>query len=83
MKVVLSNILVKEIKEDVKSSSGLYLGDGQDIKFHKGKVISTGEDIDKVNIGDIIWFDVHRTYPITYEGQEYIIMDYENVVIIE
>ena len=83
MKVVLSNILVKEIKEDVKSSSGLYLGDGQDIKFHKGEVISTGEDIDKVNIGDIIWFDRHRTYPITYEGQEYIIMDYENVVIIE
>jgi co-chaperonin GroES (HSP10) len=83
MKVVLSNILVKEIKEDVKSSSGLYLGDGQDIKFHKGEVISTGEDIDKVNIGDIIWFDRHRTYPITYEGQEYIIMNYENVVIIE
>jgi len=83
MKVVLSNILVKEIKEDVKSSSGLYLGDGQDIKFHKGEVIAIGENIDKVDIGDIVWFDRHRTYPINYEGIEYIVMGYENVVIIE
>jgi co-chaperonin GroES (HSP10) len=83
MKVVLSNILVKEIKEDVKTQSGLYLGDGQDIKFHKGVVQSVGEDITKVKEGDVIWFDRHRVYPINYEGVEYLIMNYENVVIVE
>jgi co-chaperonin GroES (HSP10) len=83
MKVVLSNILVKEIHEDVKTSSGLYLGDGQDIKFHRGEVIAIGEDIDKVSIGEVVWFDRHRTYPINYQGNEYIVMGYENVVIVE
>lgn len=83
MKVVLSNILVKEIKEDVKTSSGLYLGDGQDVKFHRGEVIAIGENIDKVSIGDTVWFDRHRTYPINYDGVEYIVMGYENVVIVE
>ena len=83
MKVVLNNILVKEIKEDVKTQSGLYLGDGQDIKFHKGEVVTIGEDIDKVNIGDVVWFDRHRSYPIIYEGIEYLIMGYENIVIVE
>lgn len=83
MKVVLSNILVKEIKEDVKTSSGLYLGDGQDIKFHRGEVIEIGENVDKVNVGETIWFDRHRTYPINYLGTEYLVMGYENVVIVE
>ena len=83
MKVVLNNVLVKEIKEDVKTSSGLYLGDGQDIKFHRGEVIEVGENVDKVNVGDIIWFDRHRVYPIVYQGVEYIVMGYENVVIVE
>ena len=83
MKVVLRNILVKEIKEDIKTQSGLYLGDGQDVKFHRGEVIAIGEYIDKVGIGETIWFDRHRTYPINYQGVEYLVMNYENVVIIE
>lgn len=83
MKVVLNNILLEEIKEDVKSKSGLILGDGQDIKFHRGKIKSVGEDITKVKEGDIVWFDRHRIYPIIYEGIEYLVMNYENIVIIE
>jgi len=83
MKVVLSNILVKEIKEDVKSSGGIILGDGSDIKFRKGVIKSVGENIDKVKPGDIIHFDRHRIYPINYEGEEFLVMNYENIVIVE
>jgi co-chaperonin GroES (HSP10) len=83
MKVVLSNILVKEIKEDVKSSGGIILGDGSDIKFRKGVIKSVGENIDKVKPGDVIHFDRHRIYPINYEGEEFLVMNYENIVIVE
>ena len=64
-------------------STGASVTDGQDVKFHRGEVIAIGEDIDKVGIGETIWFDRHRTYPINYQGVEYLVMNYENVVIIE
>lgn len=83
MKVVLSNILVKEIKEDLKSSGGIILGSGQDIKFHRGVIEAVGENIDKVKPGDVIHFDRHRIYPINYKGEEYLVMNYENIVIVE
>jgi co-chaperonin GroES (HSP10) len=85
MKVIGKNLLVKEIVQDVKTKSGLILGDGNDIKFHKGAVVNIGEDISKdlLQEGDIVWFDRHRTYPIVYEGVEYLVFDYYNVIIIE
>lgn len=83
MRVVSKNLMIKEIKEDIKSESGLILGDGKDIKFSRGTVVSVGEDIDKVFVGDIVRFDRHRTYPIIYNGTEYMIMDYGNIVIVE
>lgn len=83
MKVIGKNLLVKEIVEDLKTKSGLILGDGNEIKFHKGRVVAIGEEIDKVNVDDVVWFDRHRTYPIIYEGVEYLVFDYYNVVIIE
>lgn len=83
MKVVLNNILVKEIKEDIKSSTGIILGDGSDVKFHRGIIEAVGENIEKVKKGDIIYFDRHRIYPINYQGIEYLVMNYENVVLVE
>lgn len=85
MKVIGKNLLVKEIIEDVKTKSGLILGDGNDIKFHKGVVVNIGEDISKelLQEGDTVWFDRHRTHPIIYEGVEYLVFDYYNVIIIE
>jgi chaperonin GroES len=83
MKVVLSNILVKPFNDELKSSNGIILGSGQDIKFNKARVVSVGENIDKVSEGDIIWYDKHRTYPITYNGEDFLVMNYENIVIIE
>jgi co-chaperonin GroES (HSP10) len=83
MKVIGKNILVKEIIEDIKTKSGLILGDGNDIKFHRGVVVEVGEEIDKVSKGEIVWFDRHRVYPLIYEGVEYLVFDYYNIVIIE
>lgn len=83
MKVVLSNILVKPFKDELKSNGGIILGSGSDIKFNKAEVVSVGENIEKVNPGDIIWYDKHRTYPITYNGEEFLVMNYENIVIVE
>jgi co-chaperonin GroES (HSP10) len=83
MKVIGKNILVKEIIEDIKTKSGLILGDGNDIKFHRGVVVEVGEEIDKVFKGEIVWFDRHRVYPLIYEGVEYLVFDYYNIVIIE
>jgi len=83
MRVVLSNILVKEIKEDIKSSAGIILGDGQDVKFHRGVIKAVGENIDKVKEGDVVYFDRHRIYPINYEGEEFLVMNYENIVLVE
>lgn len=83
MKCTGYNVIMKEIVEDAVSSGGIFLGETKDVKYKRGEVIAFGDLTKNVCVGDIVWFDGYRSSDITYKGEYYKILRYEDVVIIE
>jgi co-chaperonin GroES (HSP10) len=83
MKARLKNVIIEPIKEEIKDSSGLITGVESDHKFSKGKVISIGEMINNLEVGEIAWYDKHRSNNIKLNGESFDIMDISNIFVTE
>ena len=59
MKAIGKNIVIEEIKEKVKTESGILLtsDDTNQFRYKKGRVLIPGTDVDTVKEGDIIYYD--------------------------
>ena len=64
MKPIGKYIAIKEIKEEVKTKSGLLLsGDDVDgIRYKKANVSESGTDVNVINKGDTIYYDSRAGY---------------------
>jgi len=83
MKATFRNVIIKEIVEDMISSGGLFLGEGKDVKFSRGEILGFGDMAHNLTVGDFVRFDKHKASRIIYCGDELLITDYENIVIVE
>ena len=59
MKPIGKYIVIKKIKEELKTESGLLLSaqDASGVRYKKGEVIKAGTDVSVINSGDIIYYD--------------------------
>ena len=81
IKVIGSRVLIEEIVEDIKSSGGIILGDTKNSTNQRiGRVISVGNLVQEVSLGDKVMFDGHRVAPLDFEGKTYLIMEENNVI---
>ena len=81
IKVLGSRVLVEEVVEDIKSESGIILGNTNTSANQKiGKVISVGDSVQGIKINDKVMFDGHRVAPLNLDGKTYIIMEENNVI---
>ena len=80
IKVLGSRVLIEEIVEDIKSESGIILGDTKNSAQRTGKVISIGNLVQEVSLGDKVLFDGHRVAPLDFDGKTYLIMEENNVI---
>ena len=80
IKVIGSRVLIEEIVEDIKSSGGIILGDTKNSAQRGGKVVSVGNLVQEVSLGDKVLFDGHRVAPLDFEGKTYLIMEENNVI---
>jgi co-chaperonin GroES (HSP10) len=83
MRATFRNVIVKELVDENKSTGGIFLGETKDNKFSRGEVVCVGDEVKHVEENDVIWFDKFRGSPINYKGIEYMVITYENVVIVE
>lgn len=85
MKAVNNYIVITEIKEEVKSESGLLIMDQHtnDIRYLKGEVVSIGENTVGVKEGNTIYYDRHAGHGIEYKGKLYKVIRQPDVVIVE
>ena len=62
MKPIGKYIVISQIKEEVKTESGLLLSaaDALDIRYKKGKVIAPGTDVSVIDSEDVIFYDFTR-----------------------
>ena len=85
MQAINYYLVVDKIKEAPKKVGGLELTESQnkDIRYSKGKVISVGDQVPVVKVGDTIRYDKHAGHGIEYDEKLYYVIKISDVVIVE
>lgn len=84
MKVIGKNIAVIEIKEEIKSESGLFLSDEdkKDLRYKKGQIVMPGTDVPNIETKDLIYFDSRQAYTLMINGEHLTIIQERDVVVV-
>ena len=80
LKMLGSRVLIEEVIEDIKSESGIILGETKTSAQKIGRVISVGDSVEEVSLGDKVLFDGHRVAPLDFDGKTYLIMEENNLI---
>ena len=80
IKMLGTRVLIEEVIEDIKSESGIILGNTEKSPQRVGKVISVGHSVEGIKINDKVMFDDHRVAPLNLDGKTYLIMEESNVI---
>lgn len=85
MQAVGKWLIIDEIKEQVKKTSGgleLASNHVDDIRYIKGKVLSPGLDVEGVEQGDTILYDMHAGHGIEIDGEFHKVIQERDIVMI-
>ena len=84
MKAVNNYIVIDNIKEESKIG-GLILTDqtNEDNRYLKAKVISTGNNVEGIEEGDVIYYDKHAGHGIQHKDKFYGVIKQTDVVLID
>ena len=80
IKMLGKRVLVEELVEDIKSESGIILGDTKTFANRVGKVISIGNLVEEIKVNDKVMFNNHRVAPLDFDGKTYLTMEENNVI---
>lgn len=84
MKPIGKYLLLKEVVEEVETSSGLVLGsdDVEQFRYRKGTIVKSGTDVANINEGDVVYFDKHASFSMMIGGESYTIIREFDVVVV-
>ena len=84
MKPIGKYIIIKSIKEELKTESGLLLSaqDASDFRYKKGEVIKEGTDVKVIKNGDIIYYDGAVGHQMLINDNPYTIITERDVVVV-
>jgi len=85
MKAINHFVIVDKIKEEPTKVGGLELTEKQnkDVRYLKGKVVSFGNLVDSLKIGDIIRYDKHAGHGIEWQDKLLYVLKISDIVLIE
>ena len=85
MQAINDYVIVDKIKEESKKVSGLILTDETDTdnRYKKANIISTGEMVEVVKEGDVIFYDKHAGHDIGYGDKLYRVIRSRDIVLVE
>lgn len=74
-------VLVKRTEVENKTASGIYIPDNAKEKPQTAKVVAIGNKVEDVKVGDTIIFEQFgRVTEFKLDGEEYLILNIENVI---
>ena len=84
MKPIGKYIVIKTIKEELKTESGLLLSaqDASDFRYKKGEVIKEGTDVSVIKSGDLIHYDGSAGHQMLINENPYTIIQERDVVVV-
>jgi co-chaperonin GroES (HSP10) len=85
MKAINYYVVVDKIKEAPKKVGGLELTEDQnkDVRYLKGKVISTGNLVENLNENDIVHYDKMAGHGIEFNDKLYYVLKLGDIVLVE
>tara|TARA_R110000824_G_scaffold101205_1_gene240434 strand:+ start:860 stop:1117 length:258 start_codon:yes stop_codon:yes gene_type:complete len=85
MKAINDYVIVDIIKEGPKKVGGLILTDETDEtnRYRKANIISTGEQVQVVKKGDMIYYDAIAGHDISYKDELYRVIRSRDIVLVE
>lgn len=85
MKVIDSKILVKVEKQTTyaEKAGGFVVPTDQDSRYEVAKVISVGEKVESIKIGDILYIMRGAGFEFSNEGEEYRVISIPDILIIK
>jgi co-chaperonin GroES (HSP10) len=85
MKAINNYLVVEKIKEGMKDVGGLLLTDklDSDNRYLKAKIISTGNLVEGLQDGEIVYYDRHAGHGISYKDKLYQVIRSQDVVLVE
>ena len=85
MQAVNHYLVVDPIKEEDKKLGGLFMSDtlDNDNKYAKGKIITKGNLVEGVKLGDIVYYDRHAGHNIEFKETLHHVIKIQDVVIVE
>jgi chaperonin GroES len=84
MEAVGKCLIIKKVKEGItKTKGGLLLAENQreDIRYLEAEVISIGEEVPKIKVGDRIFYDRHAGHKLDIEKETYHVIKLVDVVV--
>lgn len=91
LKPLEDKIVIKVIKEEQKTASGLVLATASEDKSNEGTVVAVGPGITlqdgskvvpDVVVGDKVLFSKYGGTPVDVEGEEYLILPYRDIFVV-
>ena len=85
MKAINNYLVVENIKESVKDVGGLLLTEDldSDNRYLKAKIISTGNLVEGLQDGEIVYYDKRAGHGISYKDELYQVIRSTDVVLVE
>ena len=85
MKAINQYIIIEIIKEGPKKVAGLIMTDetDSDNRYLKAKIISTGNLVEGLKDGDIVYYDKHAGHGISWKETLYHVIRSNDVVLVE
>ncbi|MDO6737077.1 co-chaperone GroES [Wenyingzhuangia sp. 2_MG-2023] len=80
MQLLRNLILVKPIKEENKTASGLIIPEGKAEKQNVGEVLLTGPKAEIVKVGDKVKHHPHTGISQVYEGEECLFLKEDDII---
>ncbi len=74
-----NRVLVERIEDAQTTASGIIIPDNAKEKPSQGKVIAVGSDVEEIAEGDTVVFGKYSGNDITLDGNEYLIMDADDI----
>lgn len=73
-------VLLQRTEVEEKTASGIILVDSAKEKPNTAKVIAVGAEVSELKEGDTVVFDQFRGTELSLEGEDYLVLDIENII---
>ena len=73
-------VLAKRTEVEEKTASGIILVDSAKEKPNTATVVAIGTKIEDIKVGDTIVFEQYRGTEFELEGEDYLILNLENII---